>query len=184
MLIFTYIDKIDRLVSSYFFSVQSPELHSLFGLITLIGNTETVLLLVILVTGLLYHQKKYQLAFLTILAVAGSTLSTYLLKFLFARSRPEFILNQLDSFSLPSGHATGAMALCGALIYISAKLIRAKRYVFLVTVLLALLIFLIGFSRIYLGYHYLSDVIADYGVGLVWLLFSIALFKSKSNPPY
>ena len=180
MQIFTFLDTIDRNISSYLFLEQTNNLNDFFGFITLAANAETVLFLVVLFIGLLYRNNKHRLAYLMLLTVAGSTLCTHLFKFVFARPRPEFILNQLDSFSFPSGHATGAMALYGVLIYISLILIKNKQYRILLITFLSLLIFLIGFSRIYLGYHYLSDVIVGYSIGLVWLLVSLSLVKVKN----
>jgi membrane-associated phospholipid phosphatase len=180
MQIFTFLDSIDRHISGYLFSVQTNGLNEFFGFITFAGNAETVLFLVVLFIGLLYRNNKHKLAHLMLLTVVGSTLCTHLLKFVFARPRPEFVLNQIDSFSFPSGHATGAMALYGVLIYVSINLIKNKLYRIPLIAFLSVLILLIGFSRIYLGYHYLSDVIIGYSIGLVWLLVSLLLVKVKN----
>lgn len=180
MFSFASIDALDHSVSLYLFSVHTPTIDNLFSVLTLLGNKETITTLVLLTSGWLFYTHRPQLAYLTILASVGSSITTYLLKFVFARPRPELILNQLDSFSFPSGHATGAIALYGLLMYVTMKLVPGKNYRYSILIFLSLITVLVGFSRIYLGYHYLSDVMVGYGVGLVWLLFSIKLFKSKN----
>src|SRR5205807_939287 len=90
---------------------------------------------------------------------------------LYARPRPEpfFDLIMPTTFSFPSGHALGSVCFYGIVAWIIAT--RAKSAVFRWSAppLLALLILLVGISRIYLGYHYPTDVIAGLASGAVWV---------------
>ncbi len=108
----------------------------------------------------------------------GSTLSANLVKILIARIRPEPLLwfDPLLTFSFPSGHATSAMALFGSIAFISSRLARGYTRIFVCTVSLALVV-LIGLSRLMLGAHFFSDVLAGYILGLFW----IVLFLPKKS---
>ena len=171
------INLTDQAISSYLFSLHTPALVSFFSLVSVLGNRWSVTCITILIFGWLFFRKKYRLAGVIVLGVSGAALTTFYLKLLFARPRPDLLLNQLDTFSFPSGHATSAFALYGTLLYIVSKLNGNSYATCIVSGFLVLVIFLIGMSRVYLGYHYLSDVLVGYVVGLVWLLLSIWLFK-------
>lgn len=111
--------------------------------------------------------------------IGGSAATTYAIKHLFSRARPlteAFYLETGSSF--PSGHATFAMALYGFFIYITWKADEHHLKNPLI-IFLAILIFLVGLSRLYLGVHYLSDVLGGYLVGFIWILIGSAVSKSK-----
>jgi membrane-associated phospholipid phosphatase len=104
--------------------------------------------------------------------VAGSAILNKLLKGLFQRPRPHFAhpLVVETSYSLPSGHAMESFVAYGMLTYL-AVLLWLRRWETRVAAVCgaALLVVLIGFSRMYLGVHYFSDVVAGYAAGGVWL---------------
>ena len=102
-----------------------------------------------------------------------------LLKQLFQRKRPlSPLLKAAKGLSFPSGHAIMAVTFYGLLIYILQHSIETEWLKWLFTIFLTGLIFLIGFSRIYLRVHYASDVAAGFVIGLLWLLISLAVLKS------
>jgi undecaprenyl-diphosphatase len=111
-------------------------------------------------------------------SVSGAALTTTILKIVINRGRPPSVdmmyLENQPSF--PSGHATAAMALYGFLIYAVYKLDKGFVKNFFIA-FLSILIVLVGISRLYLGVHYLSDVIMGYMVGLVWILIAAKLDK-------
>ena len=169
----------DLHVSEYLFSLHTPFFDWFFSHITLLGNTEAVVVITTLfVSWLLYTQKNY-FAYFTLIVVIGSTTSTYLLKKVFGRPRPELEIVQLESYSFPSGHATAAIALYGVMAYVVHTLSKKSYYRCVLLLFLLSLVALVGFSRIYLGYHYMSDVVAGYIVGGTWLLTSTYLFRNK-----
>ena len=96
-----------------------------------------------------------------------------LLKHFFHRQRPvlENPLVTLSSFGFPSGHTMGATLFYGVLALIVTHSIRSWRRRALVSCAAALVIALVGISRIYLGAHYFTDVIAAIAIGLAWLAF-------------
>ncbi|MET0394136.1 MAG: phosphatase PAP2 family protein [Chitinophagaceae bacterium] len=112
-------------------------------------------------------------------AIALSSLALmFLLKHLFRRKRPlPPLLQAARGLSFPSGHAIMAVTFYGLLMYIVAHTVPVGWLRWLSTVLLALLIVLIGFSRIYLRVHYASDVLAGFIIGLLWLFISLAVMQ-------
>jgi hypothetical protein len=108
-------------------------------------------------------------------AVALSSLGLMLvLKFLFKRPRPlEPLLQQARGMSFPSGHALMSVTFYGLLIYIIYKTQKDKPFKWPLIISIAILIQLIGFSRIYLRVHYATDVLAGFVIGLTWLVISL-----------
>jgi len=108
------------------------------------------------------------------------------LKVSFARARPIPFFDTLlpDSYSFPSGHALYAACFYGVLAWLVAARIRDRSLKILIWVLAVMIALLIGLSRIYLGVHYPSDVIAGYAAAIVWVLTVIwadLLLKKKSS---
>jgi undecaprenyl-diphosphatase len=98
----------------------------------------------------------------------------FLLKNIFGRHRPDIpLLEEARGLSFPSGHALMSVTFYGLLIYIVWKMVKRKWLKWTLVILLALLINVIGFSRIYLRVHYASDVLAGFATGFLWLVFSI-----------
>lgn len=138
--------------------------------ITSLGGT-TVLTLVTLITiGYLLLAQRRSLAVVLFLSVAGGWLASHALKLGIARPRPDIVahLTEVNDFSFPSGHA-----MLSAVTYLTIAAIlsqtqdrRAVRiYIVSVAIFLSLLI---GLSRIYLGVHYPTDVLAGWCAGAVW----------------
>ena len=103
--------------------------------------------------------------------MGGSAVLNQLLKGLFARPRPYFEHPLLieTSYSFPSGHAMGSFVLYGMLAYFAVLALKTWRARTAVVFGAALLVLLIGLSRMYLGVHYFSDVVAGFAAGGVWL---------------
>jgi undecaprenyl-diphosphatase len=118
-----------------------------------------------------------------IAALALSSLSLmFLLKLSFRRLRPDIpLLEKVSGFSFPSGHALISVVFYGLLIYIVWHEVTKKWLRNVIIVLLAILILLISFSRIYLRVHYASDVIAGVAVGFLWLLVSLWIIGKVEN---
>jgi undecaprenyl-diphosphatase len=116
-----------------------------------------------------------------LVAIGGSAISVFLLKNIFYRARPfmEALYTETTP-AFPSGHATMAFALYGFIIY---EIWKHEKHPLKTPsiILLSVLIILIGLSRLYLGVHYLSDVLVGYAIGLVWILISIKLSKKRRN---
>ncbi|MCL4417351.1 MAG: LssY C-terminal domain-containing protein, partial [Actinobacteria bacterium] len=95
----------------------------------------------------------------------------------FNRPRPQSAIFFENSFSFPSGHSAIAIAFYGFIAYVLLRTRTGKRKKFAIFILSFLLMFLIGFSRAYLGLHYFSDIIGGYLLGFLWLIIAISIFE-------
>jgi membrane-associated phospholipid phosphatase len=166
--------QLDLAVSEYLHAQAEPAFTAAMLAISFMGSYVIVVASLLLGAVLAWRRCWYDLSKL-VLAVAGGELINLLLKALFARDRPTFPdpLLTATGASFPSGHAMAAMIFYGLMIYFGVRWLTAWRWRVLVVVIGTVLIVLIGFSRIYLGVHYLSDVLAGYAAGLTWLAFTI-----------
>jgi len=119
---------------------------------------------------LLWRRRIYWLAVVWLSVFGGMGLNV-MLKYIFHRARPSFddpILS-LTGYSFPSGHTMAATVLYGVLAAFLFTKIQAWPWRVLILIVAGCLILLVGFSRIYLGAHYLTDVVAAIAEGLAWL---------------
>jgi undecaprenyl-diphosphatase len=151
--------------------LASPSLTSLMRAASLYGGP-AVLIPAGLLAAVAFLIKGWRRgALLTVVLLAGAGLLNGLLKFSFARVRPASYFNYPlpGSPSFPSGHALYAASVFGGL----AVLITARMHNRVLQVLVWLvaisLILLVGGSRVYLGVHYPSDVLAGYAIGVIWV---------------
>ena len=147
---------------------------------TSLGSTLIVTCIAVALALFLLWRKHFYWLAAAVSSVLGGILLNKLLKYIFHRARPHFtdpILN-LDSYSFPSGHTMMATVLYGVLaVYLFSKISDLRRRVLIVLVA-GLLIVWVGFSRIYLGAHYLSDVLAAMAEGLAWLSLCLTVVYS------
>lgn len=108
----------------------------------------------------------------------GGFLVNYFMKLAFHRLRPPHpLINPLNNFSFPSGHATSGFIFYGLLTYLIWKTNIPKMYKYLIGIILISFSLLIGFSRIYLRVHYPSDVLAGFCIGFAWLILTVWTFE-------
>jgi len=145
-------------------------LHQVMIDVTALGSVALLTIVTTLATGYLLAARKPWLAAFTVGAVVGGALLSTLLKFTYARTRPDIVehLVGIDSASFPSGHAMNS-----AVVYLTLAVLlaRAEKSVavrrFLVSAAIALTLS-VGFSRLYLGVHWPTDVAAGWIVGGLW----------------
>lgn len=167
---------IDNFVYDHIF--RTNWLTSMLLFFTKFGSTTYIVGLCILF--LIFYKNKKQLLDLYG-AIILSTILNNVIKIIFRRPRPVLmtILNLAyeDTYSFPSGHAMATMTFYGFLIYMIYKSHWQKPYKIVGITLLSLLIFLVGFSRIYVGVHYFSDVFTGFLCSFVFLFFYIKAIK-------
>jgi membrane protein DedA with SNARE-associated domain/membrane-associated phospholipid phosphatase len=164
----------DIRIANLFFVFRADTLTALFSWITLLGKSQIVLVFMAVLVALLWLWRKKDYLSPLFIAVIGSETFTSLGKLAFHRPRPEMAVYAENSFSFPSGHATIAVAFYGFLGYLLMRFTQSwhkKVNIFFTTIVI---IMAIGFSRIYLGVHYVSDVWSGYLVGAMWLIIAIA----------
>lgn len=154
-------------------------LIAFFGWLTLLANTEALIAIAAAATLVLWMRGLPGAIIPVWVAFLGGKLTTWALKFVIDRPRPEFLFDVVaHTPSFPSGHASGAISLFGILAYVAACRQAGPRQRFEIAYWAAVLIAAIAFSRLYVGVHFATDVLAGLLVGAVWLLAAIALVGS------
>ncbi|QST01271.1 phosphatase PAP2 family protein [Pontibacillus sp. ALD_SL1] len=166
----------DQMVTDWVRDIQAPWLGTMFGWITELGSVMLLTVASILFALFIYFFTKKSRWVIVYFAInmLGISLLTKVLKLLFERQRPE-VLQQYDGtgFSFPSGHTTGSMVFYGFMIYMVSTTKWKKSIRYVLNTILGLLIFLIGFSRVYLGVHFPTDILAGFAFGISWLFVCI-----------
>ena len=137
-----------------------------------------ILILLSLVILLICKDKKMGLIIIINLLV--SILLNIIFKGIIQRDRPleDFLITE-SGYSFPSGHSMVSMAYYGLIIYFIYKKVEDKRVRNVLMILIGLLILAIGFSRIYLGVHFASDVIGGFLISIIYLVCAIKLLNLK-----
>ena len=148
--------------------------------ITALGGPTVLGMTVAAVVGFLVLQGMYRNAAFVFLASVGGWMLNDLLKEVFARPRPQVVphLRQVMSLSFPSGHALTSAAIfltLGALLMRVAQSRLVKFYIMFIAMTATLLV---GATRVYLGVHYPTDVLAGWLIGISWALFCWLLERS------
>jgi len=168
----------DSKITEFVISFRTPNLNKILQFITEVGDFKGYLVIAILCTIIFYlkfRNWRFVLEMVFVSIVAG--LSNVALKQVINRARPDAEhLVSVATLSYPSGHAMSAMAFYGFLIYLVYNFKLKLWLKFSLILLFIFLILAIGFSRIYLGVHYPSDVAGGYIAGFIWVIFCIVLF--------
>jgi undecaprenyl-diphosphatase len=166
----------DEAVYKFLTGFMSEGLTGFMKLMTFIGSGWSITTLAVAIPFFVFILKKkkyYRTALLIPLNIAVGSLLNELLKQLFHRARPDILrLVKVTGYSFPSGHSMNSMIFYGFLIYLILCFVRS-RFKYPAAVVIGFLILLIGASRVYLGVHYASDVIAGFITGAAWLAFFI-----------
>ncbi|MCU1672995.1 MAG: putative DedA/PAP2 family phospholipid acid phosphatase [Frankiales bacterium] len=162
---------LDRPVLRFLASHRDDEATAIARVVTFLGGVPFVVLVTAAITAYLWSRSRRS-ALVLAASVLGSGIITGAIKHLVARDRPALPL-AIDAaekaYSFPSGHSLNSMALYGALSYLAVQYLptwRSRTYV--VTGLLATAV-AVAFSRLYLGYHWVSDVLASWTLAALWL---------------
>jgi membrane-associated phospholipid phosphatase len=161
---------LDRSLLLWIHQFANPQLDGVMLFTTALGNPPTVISIFLMTISWLGMKRRYPDVMRFVFACVGGVLINQVMKLFFAKPRPELWTRLIveHSFSFPSGHAVGAMVVYGFIGYILARELPIyQSYIYAAT---SILIIAIGFSRLYLGVHYPTDIIAGYGVGFLWLM--------------
>lgn len=151
---------------------------------TLLGDTEILAVLSLLILVYLTYQKKFIEMILYLFLMSTGIMITFGLKLLIHRERPgeiEYVDflgvgKELISYSFPSGHAVKSLLLFGFVLWLLRKYFHKNRYTLTLSIVLVIIILFCGIGQIFLHEHYLSDVIGGYLIGLTIYSFSLWMY--------
>jgi undecaprenyl-diphosphatase len=169
----------DNLVYEGISKIICKPMTSFFKAITLLCETETILILLALIV---IFMKKKKVASYIVINTGLCVLVNQIAKRIFRRARPIGVaLIEQGGFSFPSGHSMVALAFYGYIIYLIRKSKLSKIQKNISTIILGLIIVLVGISRIYLGVHFASDVLAAYCLSTAFLVIIMYIERKKKN---
>ncbi|MBK9638260.1 MAG: phosphatase PAP2 family protein [Bacteroidetes bacterium] len=169
---------IDKALANYFFTHRNEQVAHGVYFFTQVGSFPSVASVMLIFAGLMLWKKRYHALISSFAALLASTLTAYAGKWYYQLPRPQGLAWYDEfSYSFPSGHATVSMAFYGFLFYLLLMYVNSARMRYFIFCLSIIFILGMGFSRIYLCVHYLSDVLGGFAIGFVWLIFSIAILS-------
>lgn len=178
-LLYDKLNFLDQTIYNFIIRFKSSFLTSFFKFITFFASIEWFVILGIII---LIFNKDRKLNLVMILYLIFIALITFFMKSLFIRERPyDLMIIEEIGYSFPSGHSSVSLAFYGFVSYLvyKSKLVKGKK-ILLISLLLAFS-FLIGISRIYLGVHYPSDVMAGFMVGIIYLMIFILVYDIEKR---
>ncbi len=167
---------IDTATTNFINTISYPWLINTMGWITEAGSVMFLTIASIILAVYLFFFSSFSRWVTVFFAInmGGISALTKLLKISYGRKRPSE-LEQYDGtgFSFPSGHTTGSIVFYGFMIYLVTVSHLGKRLKWTINIFIALFAFSIGISRLFLGVHFITDVMAGISFGLSWLLICI-----------
>ncbi|MBI2022054.1 phosphatase PAP2 family protein [Candidatus Daviesbacteria bacterium] len=156
----------------------------LMKLISKSGQTSIGFIILVIISLILLFLRKNKESVMLIISTVGITLLGSILKSLVARPRPDpMLVTQFEHFtkldSFPSGHVIFAVGFYGFLAFLAYTIIKKGLMQKIIIGFSTTMILLMGFSRIYLGVHWFSDVLGSYLVGSVWLLLMVYFYQKS-----
>jgi membrane-associated phospholipid phosphatase len=172
------VNALDTFASPFVHSFASPIMDSLMIGASAVGTVPSLLALAAVTAVVALARRRPGLAALVAVAAVGVVLINEALKRLVARPRPklDWALVYPD-FSFPSGHTMDSIVVLVAVAFVAWALF-GRRVGIIATCVAIGLALLIGFSRIYLGAHYLTDVLGGYLAGAIWLIVVVWAFRA------
>ena len=151
-----------------------------FTAMTYIGGPPGVAVEIFIVSILLAFRKRWSWLIYLVVTAGGGGLLDFELKRYFARARPAVaeMLRRANGYSFPSGHAMGSAIAYGALAYLAFRAIRSWPARAAVIAFLYTLIAAVALSRVYLGVHWVSDVLAGVTAGTVWVTTTTVAYET------
>ena len=170
---------IDETIMGVLPHLRNDFFTNIFKLLTILGDKKFILALVLVIAGILFYRKYRRTALVICLNLFNIVILNKGIKYLVRRERPEFKLVEEDGFSFPSGHSMLTIGVYGLLIYLIHRSKLDSKIKKILTVFLTATIVIVGCSRMYLGVHYPSDVIAGFLITGVYLILFITLLENK-----
>jgi undecaprenyl-diphosphatase len=170
---------LDTWATPFLHGISSPALDAVMNGLTTLGSSLVVVPICVIVGVLLIARRRYGSLLFVAVALSGSLVIDFVMKLIFQRPRPKLdYAAVLPDYSFPSGHSMNGVAFYVALALV-AWAIFGRRVGIAATIVAALVAIGIGISRIYLGYHYLTDVVGGWLAGIAWLIIVGTAFRAR-----
>ena len=164
------IRQLDTFTLNFVEQIRTPFLTLFFKAVTFMGEWYFVLGILVLISLFFIVKKKFRYDIILWPITIGGFGATFVLKEIFHRSRPLGALVTESSPSFPSAHSIISIAFYAFIFYLLALNAKSRFSKYLLISAVFLVPVFLGFSRLYLGVHYLSDVLAGYAIGDIWFL--------------
>jgi YegS/Rv2252/BmrU family lipid kinase len=163
----------------YEWTTARPWAYDLFHGVELVFETIPLTVYTAVLVVALFVRGYRRAAYWTTTVMLGAALTTWVLKRLVERQRPawEDPLHTLTTYSFPSGHASGIASAMGVAIVLTLMLVRRRNVRRGLIALWVFLVLLVGADRLFLGVHHISDVVAGYAVGALWVLVGLLVYR-------
>jgi undecaprenyl-diphosphatase len=158
----------------------TPLISNAMAAVSFLGAPTTLTVVAVAGSLLLWYWRRYSEAATLSTVVLGGNFLNFCLKHLIQRGRPVFddpILS-LPTYSFPSGHAMASTVFYGLLSLYALANARQRSYAYIAVAAAVFTVALVSFSRVYLGLHYLSDVMGGIAEGIAWLAFCFAALRN------
>ena len=167
---------LDHSLPNDLYKHSSPHLTAFMRLLTAIGSPLWVVVWCVIMLAVLLLRKRWGEAIGILGSEVGGLLINQIAKAAFKRERPDWswLFVHEKNYSFPSGHAMLGIISFGTIAFLLCRYYHNTTIRMIVTVFFTLLVFGIGFSRVYLGAHFPSDILAGWIAGGIWLIFVVA----------
>lgn len=167
----------DKYIYTFISHFTSENMTYFMKMITNMGSP-TVLIIIAFIFLLIFkfNKRNLNIIYIVIFNLVFSWIFNEIFKEMFHRQRPNVLeMVKAGGYSFPSGHSMISVSFYGLLVYLLNRRIKSPLIRYTTTFILCLLILTVGISRIYLGVHYASDVLAGFSAGLAWLVIYISI---------
>ena len=171
------IKPLDDAIESFVIGIRNDKLTNIMIYITNISRAYFLISISIILLFILKNKKN---ALLIIINLTCVFLTSQIFKYIFRRTRPdgEHLISAFG-YSFPSGHAMVSLAYFSFILYLINKKVKKKINRIILTILTYVLVLLIGFSRIYLGVHYTSDILAGFLLSIAYMMIFLSIINKN-----
>jgi undecaprenyl-diphosphatase len=174
-----FIKSFDSVVASFFSGIHTPFFDSVMPWLTDVLISVVFVFVFGTIFILAKKKKQFEVFWAFIVSTIGSFLVANVLKHIIGRERPlNGLVDEGASFSFPSNHSVLAVSMYGFLVFLVCRSALPQKYKILLYIVFSGLIVLVGASRLYLGVHYLTDVLGGYVLGFIFVLISTKVVRT------